>query len=113
MAGSLFTIAGNVAGPLPLNIPFTAPLDGPVTLMFSGTAWSQTANVMIGVNILLDGNLIGTSQLFSNLVAEHKTLPAQLITADLGEGQHTLRIVALNSNTATDFNDNFSVWLLV
>ena len=106
-------IATNVTGPLPVTVTFDAPMDGPTTFLFSGTAWSQTANVPIGVQVLLDGSVIGTSKLYSNSTGEHKTLPAQVMVTDLEPGQHKIVFQALNGNTITDANDNFSLALLM
>ena len=106
-------IASNIAGPLPIAVTFQAPLDGPATFQFSGTAWSTTANVLIGVQVLLDGVVIGTAQLYSNSTSEHKTLPTQVMDAVLQSGQHKIVFQALNANTITDGNDNFSLALLM
>lgn len=110
---SAMIIAANANGPLPVLATFDAPMDGPTTFVFSGTAWSQSANVPIGVEVLLDGVVIGFSQLYSNSTAEHKTLPTQVMVADLEPGKHKIVLRALNANTVTDANDNFSVALLM
>lgn len=110
---SAMIIAANLAGPLPLAVTFNAPMDGPTTFLFSGTAWSSQANVLIGVQVVLDGAVIGTSQLYSNSTGEHKTLPVQVLIANLTPGQHKVVFQALNGATVTDLNDNFSLSLLM
>jgi hypothetical protein len=105
-------IANNLPGPLPITVNFKAPLDGPATFVFSGTAWARVDNVPIAVQVLLDGVVIGTAQLYSNGASEHRTLPTQIMETDLDPGLRTITIQAVDSHTATDSNDNFSVSLL-
>ena len=106
-------IAINVAGPLPVSTSFQAPVDGPTTFVFSGTAWSQATNVPIGVQVLLDGVLIGTATLFSNTTGEHRTLPTQVMLTKLSFGTHKVTFQAMNGSTITDANDNFSLSILL
>ena len=106
-------IAVNVPGPLPVTLTFDAPLDGPCTFLFSGTAWSSRANELIGVEVLLDDAVIGTSQLFSNSTNEHKALPSQVMDSNLKMGRRKIVFQALGSNTVTDANDNFSLALMM
>jgi hypothetical protein len=106
-------IAVNLAGPLPVVATFQAPMDGPTAFLFSGSAWSQSSNMLIGVQVLLDGVVIGTSQLFSNGTGEHRALPAQVMVADLQPGEHKIVFQALNGATITDSNDSFSLALLM
>lgn len=110
---SAMIIAANVTGPLPVTVSFDAPMDGPTTFLFSGTAWSTNQNVLIGVQVLLDDAVIGTSQLYSNSTGEHKTLPAQVMVTDLEPGRHKITFQALNANTVSDKNDNFSLALMM
>jgi hypothetical protein len=110
---SAMIIAANATGPLPVLATFDAPMDGAVTFLFSGTAWSTNANQLIGVQVLLDGVVIGFSQLYSNSTSEHKALPAQVMVANLQPGKHKIVFQAMNGNTVTDSNDNFSLALLM
>ncbi|MDC8012624.1 hypothetical protein [Tahibacter soli] len=107
-----FIIAQNQTGPLPLNIPFTAPISGDVTIAFSGSCWSSTANNPGGVEVLLDGQSLGKAQLFFNNPSLHQALPTQIFAANLGEGPHTITLRALSSTILTDRNDFFSLWII-
>ena len=109
---SALIIAANVTGPLPVSVTFQAPLDGPATFLFSGTAWTTNVNVLIGVQVLLDGNVIGTAKMFSNAASEHRTLPTQVMNANLEQGVHKITFQAL-VGTVTDANDFFSLSLLI
>jgi hypothetical protein len=94
------------AGPLPIkSASFKAPVDGPVVFVVTGSAYSNTANVTISFSVLLDNNVIGTAQVFSNAAQTHRVLPPLFIPVDLTYGNHTCVIMA--SPTATDYNDHF------
>ena len=99
------------AGPLPItSAPFKAPVDGPVVFVVTGSAYSNTANVPISFTVLLDNNVIGTAQVFSNGSQTHRVLPPLFIPVALTDGSHTCAIMA--SPTATDYNDHFTVQIL-
>ena len=101
-------------GPLPLKSTFDSPVEGPVTFVLSGTAWTQASPTMIGISLLLDGAQIGKSALcFANVNAFHQAMRTTFITVDkLTYGEHTFTIEAATSGTVTDSNDYFQVVLL-
>lgn len=105
-------IAQNQPGPLPLKIPFTAPITGDVTIAFSGSCWSSTAANPGGVEVLLDGKSLGKALLFFNNPSMHQALPTQIFAANLGEGPHTITVQALSSTVLSDRNDFFSLWII-
>ena len=107
-----FAIAQNQPGPLPLKIPFTAPISGDVTIAFSGSCWSSTASNSGGVEVFLDGKSLGKSLLFFNNASLHLALPAQFFAVDLGEGPHTITLQPLSSTILSDPTDFFSVWII-
>lgn len=100
------------AGPLPIkSAPFKAPVDGPVVFVVTGSAYSGTANVPISFTVLLDNNVIGTAQVFSNGPQTHRVMSPLFIGLDLSYGSHTCSIMT-SGNTATDYNDHFTVQIL-
>ncbi|MCQ4167679.1 hypothetical protein [Tahibacter harae] len=105
-------IAQNQPGPLPLKIPFTAPITGDVTIAFSGSCWSSTASNPGGVEVFLDGKSLGKALLFFNAPNMHQALPTQIFAVNLGEGQHTITLQALSSTVLSDRNDFFSLWIV-
>jgi hypothetical protein len=105
-------LAANQPGPLPLDIPFNAPTDGPAVLMVIGSVWSQTENTLIGIEILLDGTGIGASPVYSNGTATHRVTVPTFINVDLASGDHSLQLTAGDGPTVTDSNDYYSVVLL-
>ena len=97
-------------GPLPITVSFSPPSDGPSCLVVSGSAWTQTANHTIGIEISLDKKPIGSASIWSNAVATHRALVPKYIPLKLAFGQHELTLTA-TAGTITDVNDLFNVVL--
>ncbi len=97
-------------GPLPISIVFTAPGDSPYYLEVNGSIWTQTANNMIGIQVELDGQVLGTAQIFSNGASTHRAVVPGYFPVKLSYGQqHTLTLSgAPNTTTTSDANDYFN-----
>jgi hypothetical protein len=95
-------------GPLPLSANFNAPGNQPMYIEVNGSIWTQTANVMIGIAIALDGHNVGTAQVFSNANATHRPVVPAYIAVKLEQGQHTLTLSAAPGTTVSDFNDLYT-----
>ena len=107
----VMSILNQAKGGLPISASFDAPSDGPATLMVTGSVWSGTANQMIGVSLELDGKVIGSSVIFSNMASTHRATVPSLIPVKLAFGPHKITLVALNAATTSDFNDFYDVAL--
>lgn len=107
----LAQVVVNQTGPLPIQTQFKYQAQGPGMLFLSGTAWTQTAGVTIGFEVLIDGNSIGASEVFANESGSHKTTVTAFFPVDLDYGQHQL-MVSLMGNAVSDANDVFNVSLL-
>lgn len=112
MPNSLIIFDG--AGPLPQSATFNAPLDGPVTFVLSGTARTESAAVLTGINLSLDGNVIGNAAMcWANQNNNHIAMRPTFIPFDnLTFGEHTIEINIAYTGTITDVNDYFQVVLL-
>lgn len=100
-------------GPLPVSANFQAPADGSVMFVLSGTAWTQRAPTLTEVNLLLDGQSIGSAMCYANQNASHQALRITfIIFPNLTQGNHLLQIVPANGGTVTDVNDYFQVTIL-
>jgi len=95
------------AGPLPITATFNSIGDSPMYLEVNGSVWTQTANVMIGIDIQIDGQAAGKAMIFSNGPSTHRTVVPAYIQVKLGQGQHKLTLSA-SSNTVSDSNDHFT-----
>lgn len=112
MPNSLIIFDG--AGPLPQSVTFNAPSDGPVTFVLSGTARTESAALLTGINLSLDGNVIGnTAMCWANQNNNHIAMRPTFIPFDgLTFGEHTIEINNAYTGTITDVNDYFQVVLL-
>lgn len=101
-------------GPLPQTASFSSPSDGAVIFVLSGTSRTSSAPVLTGINLSLDGNVIGTAALcWQNQNDNHMAMRTTYIPFNsLSYGAHTIAINNANSNTITDVNDYFQVTLL-
>ena len=98
-------------GPLPLSVKFQVPSDAPACFILAGSVWSQQVNQMIGVQLQLDGKVIGSAVIWSNGVATHRAVVPGYIPVTLTYGAHAVEIIALNSAAISDCNDVFDVAL--
>jgi hypothetical protein len=97
-------------GPLPITATFNAPGDMPMFLEVNGSVWTQSANVLTGIVVKLDGNVVGKAQIFSNANATHRAVVPVYIPVELTQGQHTLTLSA-DANTVSDYNDLYTAVL--
>ena len=97
-------------GPLPISVSFKAPGDIPVYLEVNGSVWTQTTNSMIGIQVVLDGQVLGLAQIFSNTASTHRAVVPAYFPVQLAYGKlHTLTLNAdPNSKTVSDLNDLFT-----
>lgn len=101
-------ILQGLQGPLPHTVKFNAISDEPTFLEVTGTVWSGNANVMIGIRVSLDGQLVGVAQIYSNGTTTHRAVVPAYIGIQLTEGEHTLTLSALDSRTVSDSNDFYN-----
>ena len=96
------------AGPLPITATFNAVGDQPMYLEINGSVWTQTVNKMIGIAIALDGQAVGTAQIYSNAIATHRAVVPAYIPIKLKQGQHKLTLSASPGATVSDINDFYT-----
>ena len=95
------------AGPLPITATFNSIGDAPMYLEVNGSVWTQTPNVMTGIAIAIDGQAVGTAQIFSNGNSTHRAVVPKYIQVKLDQGPHKLTLTPA-ANTVSDFNDHFT-----
>lgn len=76
--------------------------------MVSTSAYANTAGVVTGVKVSIDGTVLGQSALPFNLTGCHTTLPTVLFGTALAAGTHTLSVSPLNANLASSLFDTCS-----
>ena len=99
-------------GPLPIKTTFQVENDGPTLILLSCSAWTQTANVMIEVDLLIDGVEVAWAGLFGNAANQHMALVSLPKPYTFTIGEHTFTLQAANPETVSDQNDFFNVTLL-
>jgi hypothetical protein len=95
------------AGPLPITATFNAIGDSPMYVEVNGSVWTQTTNVMIGIDIQIDGQALGKAMIYSNGNTTHRTVVPAYIQVKLAQGPHKLTL-APSANTVSDSNDRFT-----
>ena len=96
-------------GPLPLNAQFNAVSSSINYLEINGSVWTTTANKMIGIQVVLDGTVLGTAQIFSNTASTHRAVVSAFFKIQLNQGPHTLALNLIpGSTTTSDINDFFT-----
>jgi hypothetical protein len=77
-----------------------------------GSVWTQTANQMIGIQVAVDGNVIGIANVFSNTASTHRPVVPVYLPIKLTQGSHTLEFtLAPGTTTTSDLNDFYSAVL--
>ena len=107
-------------GGLPFSITYTPDSDATQTLMLAGSAYSGTKYLLIGIELVFDGNVVATSAVWTNESESHKALSPGFGTVqfplkfdDNGNIQPvTLTINPAFDGTVFDVNDFLSVVLM-
>lgn len=104
-------------GPLPKST--TIPFPGnEQTWLFSGSAYTRTSLTDIGVDVLVNGNVVGTPTIYSTANNTHRSLVNNIIKFDLtcsfadggcADITITLQNSPTYSNTLTDGGDHFQL----
>lgn len=98
-------------GPLPIKGTFSPRSDTGGVVIVSGSAWSNAAGQWVGVQVLLDGNVIGEAAVFCNEAGSHRALITTFIPIDAAFGQHTITLEAVSPATQCDGNDFLNVYV--
>jgi hypothetical protein len=107
----------DASGPLPVKATFQAPSDGSVMFFLSGSGYNSMQPTVIGINLLLDGAVIGKATCFATTsyaiqTPAHWTMRSTFIAVNnLTPGEHTVSVAAQDYGTMTDGYDTFQVTL--
>jgi hypothetical protein len=79
-------------------------------LTLAGSVWATSANQMIGVSLVIDGEPAQVSAaIFSNGQSTHRAVVPATVEKTFDIGSHTFTLVPMNAETTSDSNDFFSL----
>lgn len=117
--------AGNpLNGNEPVNVSgyFTPHSDETVTLVFSGSVWTESPESLIGIQLQIGGKIVAVSKVYANQENVHMAtvpavvdinLPFALKSDHTGTPEEVEFIVSpLNSDTMFDVNDYFTAYVI-
>ncbi len=108
----MYPVIIHQAGPLPIKTTVKWPSTDVVTMAVSGSAWAQSPNTTVAVNVSVGDQMIGTLQMYANESGVHLALPTAYLASQNNPGQVTVTLAAANGTTLTDSNDMFTAVLL-
>ena len=98
----------NQGGPLPITATFNALTDEPMYLEVNGSVWCEYADSMIKIGIDVDGQNVGSAQIYSDGGTTHRTVVPAYIPIQLSQGQHTLYLYLSSDEAESDDNDFYT-----
>jgi hypothetical protein len=110
---SMLAIFNSHSGPLPISTEFKSPTDsGAAFIEVSGSLRSNGSPLLIAFHILIDGKVVGQSQIWSNADNVHRATVPIIVQAPADFNPHKLTLQAMDSNSIGDQNDYFTAKLL-
>ena len=100
----------NANGALPKEGTYNKRRGGTLIVSAAGSGFSDTENKTIGMEVFVNGNKVGTAQVYTNEKLSHKAfVPAFAVVNRVPKGAVKIELKPLNADTKTDQNDFFRV----
>ena len=101
----------NTNGALPKEGTYNKRRGGTLIVSAAGSGFSDTENKTIGMEVFVNGNRVGTAQVYTNEKLSHKAfVPAFEVVNGVPKGPVKIELKALDGgDTKTDQNDFFRV----
>jgi len=100
----------NTNGALPKEGTYNKRRGGTLIVSAAGSGFSDTENKTIGMEVFVNGNKVGTAQVYTNEKLSHKAfVPAFAVVNNVRKGPVKIELKPLNADTKTDQNDFFRV----
>jgi hypothetical protein len=100
----------NTTGDNPLTGTYQKRKGGTLIISAAGSGWSGTKDQLIGMKVFVNGNQVGTAQVWTNEATSHKAfVPTFEVVNNVGKGQVNIKLEPLNPETKIDKNDSFRV----
>jgi hypothetical protein len=95
---------------LPKEGTYNKRRGGTLIVSAAGSGYSDTGEKTIGMTVWVDGENVGTAQVYTNEKDSHKAfVPAFEVVNGVPKGPVKIELKALNGDTKTDQNDFFRV----
>lgn len=98
-------------GPLPISVNFKSPTDRGAMISVCGSLRSTGAPTLIGFQALVDGRVMATSHIWSNVDDIHRATVMVVFKGPEDFNSHTLTLQVLNNHSIGDQNDFFTALL--
>jgi hypothetical protein len=97
-------------GSLPHQFQYSPNQDNPLVIQFSGSCYSGTPNRMVGLQLTIGNEVIGTSQIYSNGNQTHRaTVPTSIVYKFNYGTPVTITVSAATGDTVFDINDFITI----
>lgn len=111
-SATITQVINNLPGPLSQNGYAFFSHGGPLVMNASGSGFLGSGNPIIGMNVFVDGVMVGTSKVYANNAGVHMAfVPIFVDLKGVGGGRHVIQLQSLNQ-TSTDVNDSFNVTVI-
>jgi hypothetical protein len=94
---------------LPIKTSVNIQSNAPAVVTVSGSVWANAAQQLIGIALLIDGNVVGMATVFANSSAMHLAVVPIEFAYTFTIGPHEFVLNPLNNATTSDKNDNYCV----
>ena len=96
-------------GPLPLKTSVQIQSNMPAVVTVAGSVWANAAQQMIGIALLIDGEVAGIASIFANPSSQHMSVVPIEFPYTFEIGPHNFTLNPLNNATTSDKNDYYCV----
>jgi hypothetical protein len=96
-------------GPLPLKTSVNIQSNMPAVVTLAGSVWSNAANQLIGIGLLIDGEVAASGTIFANPASQHMSVVPVEFAYTFEIGQHEFVLNPWNNATVSDKNDFYCV----
>jgi hypothetical protein len=96
-------------GPLPLKTSVQIQSNAPAVVTLAGSVWANAPQQLIGIALLIDGQVVGTATIFANPGSTHMSVVPIEFPYTFTIASHDFALNPLNNATTSDKNDFYCV----
>lgn len=96
-------------GPLPLKTSANIQSNMPAVVTLAGSVWSNAAQQLIGIALLIDGEVAASATIFANPGSQHMAVVPVEFAYTFDIGPHEFVLNPWNNATTSDKNDFYCV----